>query len=369
MRDIRRGRLALWGGTLILTLTPGLSRAQDGQQPVGPPVTEPRTNANKVNPAQPISDAPPAGTTRTLPGVPATADDPAPPGTRGVRVDPVIGPDGAVGPTTTPAIPGARTATGVLPAAPAGAPGAMTGRAPNSKRAMPGISQVEGVVTKLMKPGDDLAEERIRFTLDPAQDWTSYVQYGPEGLPNRGDGVDGGKKIDDQVQPAQADRAEAEAAGDQAPDPIEMVLTRRTHVFTHGRTAEGYDVFGVNTLSSPGVETSRSGATLRPVDAAAAPTPASFTNIKEGSFLAVRYRKRGDVHEVLNVSLIEMPTIETNPPTATEVGSATAPGSIPSTTTIPGAIQAGTPTPSPAAIPGARVPAVPATPSGPAVPR
>ncbi|HEU5118162.1 MAG TPA: hypothetical protein VFT74_16190, partial [Isosphaeraceae bacterium] len=66
----------------------------------------------------------------------------------------------------------------------------------------------------------------------------------------------------------------------------------------------------------------------------------NFTNLKEGSFISVRYRMAGNVAEVINLNLIEYPVL--TPEEAAEV-----PGGVPAA--VPGA-QVG---------PGAGRPAVP----------
>jgi len=165
---------------------------------------------------------------------------------------------------------------------------------------------VEGVVIRISKPGKDLPEERVRFTLDPNQDWESYAERGPLGLPDRSTRAS-------RAATAKADDA-ANPDADKSEDPdhsqvINLVLPRRAFIYTFARTPEGYDLFGVNTPSAPDPQGSRTGNTSRALlTPAPGPAPASFANIREGSFVAARYRKVGNVNEVLNLSLIELPT-------------------------------------------------------------
>ncbi len=92
--------LQVFGAVAVgLGLGPAPLRAQDGQPPTGPPVTNPRTNSSlpQTGGATTPNTTVPGGGTGTpaaprttadiLPGIPETARDPAPPGTRGVRVD------------------------------------------------------------------------------------------------------------------------------------------------------------------------------------------------------------------------------------------------------------------------------------------
>jgi hypothetical protein len=362
-------RLVRWGGALALALVlaPGLVRAQDGQQEVGPPVTAPRTNDNKINEARPITDNPPAETTDLLPGVPATRHDPAPPGTRGVYVD---GPAPASG--APRAVPGRRAQ-----AAPGRAPAAGGGRRTAGQF-------IEGVVTEVSAPGKDFPEERVRIVVDPSQDWDSFVLNGPRGVAHHGArattaGVnkdratsDRNRQVaNDQARPralksahdANARRAEDRdaRAGADADEPSSgqgtpLVVTKRSYIWTQARSPEGYDLPGVATLDSPDVQTSRTGSTLRPAAPAPGPQPASFAKIREGTFIVARYRPVGDHNEVLGLTLVELPLQtqrtavplrETQTPIRGVVppAAATPPSGIPATPPRAGA---------PAARPGAR---------------
>jgi len=310
MRTPRFRRLAHLGTALALSLSPTLASAQDGSPPTGPPVTNPNTNKNT-----PVRGQEPRTTSDVLPAIPATARDPAPPGTRGVRVD-------------TPAVAGA-TRTAQRPASNAGR-----------------VFTAEGVVTRLDRAGKNVNGELERFAFDPSQDWNSYVNRGVKGVP---------EKDDERPKTNQDIKAANEKQHEDAPDKpkvMEMVITRRTYVYTHARDLDGVDHYAAATASSPDSTSSRTGLTRRTPTAEVAnqPKQTNFTNIREGSFVAVRYRKVGDLNEVLNLTLIELPM---NP---TEVAP-------------PGA----TPTTSPAGTPGApggvRVPTIPRAPAGVDIPR
>lgn len=367
-------RFAPWGGALALILAPSLVVAQDGQPPVGPPVTNPKTD--KLVPREETSAPRPRTSADVLPPVPATAADPAPPGTRAVRVDDLRG----------------------APAAPAGAPPTATGARP-----VPGVMVAEGVVTRIDPPGKNVPGELLRFAFDPTQDWSSYISLGPSAAPPKEKQTEakrekavrkslGSTKQDERIKRKAA--REAEDAADEAekddeakadagdlpavpapkddatnavrpdrPRPIEMVVTRRTYIFTHARTPDGADLFGVATQSSPDINASRTGQTNRVVAPVRAPMPTNFTNIKEGSFVSVRYRRIGSLNEVLNLNLIEHPMAEppnhvpsSEAPTPTGGTSIVVPGQ-PATGAIPGA-------PATPAAP-VRVPRVPANPVGP----
>jgi hypothetical protein len=332
-----RRHLARWGGAFALALSPALAPAQDGQPPTGPPVTAPQVNNNVRD--RGAKAVPPRVTNEVLPPVPATASDPAPPGTRGVRVD-------------VPAA-GAR----------APAPGA-AGTAAPGRGATAGIQTIEGVVTKIEAPGDGLPNERLRVVLDPAQTWQSFAGEGPQDLA-------GPKSRADQGADAAEDRADEGRAG-----AVEVVIHQKTHVYTFNRSPDGTDRLGAN-ASGPEVVESRAGGT-RPNAAAAplAPKPSNFTNIREGSFLAVRYRKAGDLNDALNVSIIRAEEPQASAPGTPP---APAPGTRPvpapaARPTRPGAAVPATPAPRPdvpATRPGpsVRVPAVPTAPVGPAIPK
>src|SRR4051794_23328855 len=144
-------RFIRWGGACALALAPALALAQDGQPPVGPPVTNPKTD--KLLPREETSAPRPRTSADVLPPVPATAADPAPPGTRAVRVDGLRG----------------------APAGPAGTAPTASGAA----RPVPGVMIAEGVVTRIDPPGKNVAGELLRFAFDPAQDWASFISLGP----------------------------------------------------------------------------------------------------------------------------------------------------------------------------------------------
>jgi len=333
MQTLRLRRLVPFGGALVVGLSSVLAVAQDGAPPTGPPVTNPRTDRN--NPIPPASTSP-KNTSDVLPGVPATARDPAPPGTRGVRVDVPGGANVNVDPNLNQNGKG-----GVNRAAPRAVVG-------NSR-----IITAEGVVTRLDRAGKNVNGELERFAFDPSQDWNSYVNRGITGVP---------EKDADRPKTNSEIKAANEKQHEDAPDRpkvMEMVITKRTYVYTYARNSEGTDLYGVATSSSPDTTASRTGLTSRPraVPTTNGPMPTNFTNIKEGSFVAVRYRKVGDLNEVLNLTLIEMPVNAADGATTPGIGNGTGNG----TGTGPARVPAGS-TP-------ARVPTVPLNPQGVQIPR
>jgi hypothetical protein len=258
-------------GAMALGLSAAPAPAQDGSPP-GPPATKSKTTGQFPagdDPKSPTSDAP---------RVPATARDPAPPGTRPVRVD---------APATADP-----NATRV-----ARKPAANAGR----------IIHAEGVVTRIDRAGKTINGELERFAFDPSQDWMAYVNKGVEGIPEK-----------DAERPkttaAQKD-ANAKVHGDDADRPtiLEMAITKRTYTYTHARLDDGTDVYAAATSASPDNSTSRTGlirtapSAGQTAGAADRPQATNFTNLKEGSFVSVRYRKVGDVNEVLNLTIIDLP--------------------------------------------------------------
>lgn len=364
-------RLTSWGGAVALCLGHvATAPAQDGQAPVVPPATgapgttqapvvppAPRNPAN--NQAPPGTTNRPRNTSEVLPAVPETASDPAPPGTRGVRVD---------------------VPRGGAPAAPVSRPGDAAQRRPSN------VLMAEGVVTRLDRAGKNLNGELERFAFDPSQDWYSYINRGAQGVAEKdAERPKGNEEIKD------ANEKQHEEDPDK-PKVMEMVITKRTYVYTHARSADGTDQYGASTSSSPEPTSSRTGLTNR-VNAAPAAGPmlTNFTNLKEGSFVAVRYRKVGDLNEVLNLTLIEMPL---NPidagapapsPGATSGparGTNSDPTPAPTGTTGTGTTGTGTTgtrtgttgtgttvTGTTGTTPAERVPTVPTTPAGAALPR
>ncbi|HEX8201784.1 MAG TPA: hypothetical protein VF590_15015, partial [Isosphaeraceae bacterium] len=319
--------LAPWGGLCALLIGPVAALAHSGQPPTGPPTTAPKVN-DQV-PDRGTKTAAPRVTSEVLPPVPATARDPAPPGTRAVRVDTPVPVDSA-SPAAATVAPGAgRVPAGAVAPVPAAAPA--TAPVAAAAHAAPGVQVAEGVVTKLLPPHKELAQERLRFVLDPSQDWNSFVSRGPVGLPvrerttgrasqnePRGDGAsESSGRAGDRVVRTEPTEAGAEpGAPDQAPG-LEMAVTQRTYVYAFARTPEGFDYYGGGTASAP--EDARD-----PRFATPGPKPTNFTNVREGSFVAVRFRRTGDDYEVVNLSLIELPIL---PPA----------GSVPAGTAAPAA--------------------------------
>ncbi len=327
IRNLRR--LAAMGGILALTLTPELARAQDGNREVGPSVTTPRTNKNKAGTQ--TSSAPKVGS-EVLTPVPATASDPAPPGTRVERVD-----------TPGAALKGANPVRGGGAGAGAGTEAApnIPGMTPGSALP-PGVMAAEGVIVdKIERPGKDLADEQIRLSIDPAHNWAEFA--GPGSVP----ATDATKGKDD---------------GGETPKRIALVLTKRSALTTFARTPEGEAVPDSANVAAP--TEARSRVTSNPT--ANVPrrifSPTNFTVLKPGQFVAVQYRKAGGVNEVVAMSLIVRPTQVTPAP-----GSGAAPSTTGRTGTAAGTgtgIKAGTAPAGSAPATPARVPRVPAVPKG-----
>ena len=201
MRTPRFRRLALWGGALALSLTSTLAIAQDGAPPTGPPVTNPKTNQNS-----PVKGGEPTKTSDVLPGIPATARDPAPPGTRGVRVD-------------TPAV-------------------TVTTRA--AQRPVPNAGRIftaEGVVTRLDRAGKNVDGELERFAFDPSQDWSSYVNRGVQGVLEK-DAERPRTNVD-----IKAANEKQHEDSPRSPMVMEMAITKRTYVYTFARDLDGIDQY------------------------------------------------------------------------------------------------------------------------------
>ncbi len=351
---------------MILASTPAL--AQDGQRRTGDPVDRPRTDKNI--PRADTSNPPPETTNQILPPVPASLEDPAPPGTNAV-----------------PALPNAGR-----PGVPA-RPGQAAGRAvPGQQgRPIPGIRSVEGVVVQINRTSKDdasqpgLQNELIRLTVDPSQTWTEYATVGPETPAEDKATPPDAKKSDDKAPIAKAvksvvkgvladDKNPGLTASERKPSNgpsqtgnVEVAVTNRTRVFVHARSPEGINLYGAATISSPDTTPSGVGVTghvpnrPRPAELAT-----NFTNIKVGSFVSIRYRNVQGTNEAFNVNLIELPLVDPGE----ELGTAGLPGrpaaapvANPAARRAPGAI------PPPSNGLPVREPVVPTRPVAPDVPR
>src|SRR5690348_11305017 len=103
MRESHSNRRWLWAGALALLAPPTLVLAQDGQPPVGPPVTAPETNKNAGgDPAEAVRPPRAASPDEILTPVAESPSDPAPFGTRGV---PPVHPRPARGSAAEPTLP------------------------------------------------------------------------------------------------------------------------------------------------------------------------------------------------------------------------------------------------------------------------
>lgn len=344
------------GGLLLLASVP--ARAQDGQGPTGDPVTAPGTN--RQNPRANTSTRPRERVDEILPPVPASPNDPAPPGTnpepvgRGARVPGTPQPGQAAGRTL---------------------------RGPARNPAQRGIRVAEGVVVDISRPdsgdqaGQGRTNELVRLTIDPAQGWDDFVGSGPrapdagEAAPAARPRAEGEDAEQEQTRPADAGDAEAkdrpddaeqaEPAPEDRPPTVDVVVTNRTRVFVHARSAGGVDMIGVATASSPDLEPSGVGVTGRVPGRPRATLQTNFTNIKVGSYVSIRYRDVRGVNEAVNVNLIELPL---NPPDegaelqGAPTGAPPVPADTAPTGATPGGVgSGGRPGPDPA-VPGRPVP-------------
>jgi hypothetical protein len=307
-----RAHLVGWG--LACLLTSNLAVAQDGQPPVGPPVTAPGTD--KDNPPRTAPLPPRAqSSNEVLPPVPATASDPAPPGTRAVRVDTPVPVEAAPSPDPTDVdalVPGAAAPVAARPA----------------RASAPGSEYVEGVVTSIKNAGTGLMPDaRVVITLDHWRTWDSYLtEIGqrprPEPAPAR-PLARAAQRVAQAVEGAVEKAAETGPFPDDRPREITLVLTRRSHLYGVTRTPDGMDVYGANPAPALGDRTA---------------------NIGQGSFVAVRYRPLGgDQNAVLNLSVINPQAALAAPRTA-GVPRTAVPGRSP---IAPGVAVPGRPLPDP----------------------
>jgi hypothetical protein len=280
--------LAFGGALLALFLAPLPAPAQDGQTETEGPVTDPRTD--KLIPRPNTSTPPQQTTDQLLPPVPASVQDPAPPGTNAV-----------------PALPGRAVAP---------RPGA-AGRQPATR---PGVRTVEGVVIAIEQPeGDEGASpkpavEKVRLVIDPGQDWFQFVSQGPANIREDRSGPsrtapEPADEADDQARPKENKLAEAvagaakvvrdELADDHAdkageadrPAAVPVVLTSQTRVYAHARTEDGVDLHNVATASSPATRPDGVGVNGRlPRRAVDQGLPTNFTNIHVATPAAIPAR-------------------------------------------------------------------------------
>jgi len=215
------------------------------------------------------------------------------------------------------------------------------------------------VVTRLDRAGKNVNGELERFAFDPSQNWASFVDRGPQSVTEKG--ADRPKTTEDEKN---ANAKQHEDSPD-TPKVMEMVITKRTYVYTFARDAEGVDQYGAATSSTPDRINSRTGVTNHePGQPPTGPVATNFTNLKEGSFVSVRYRKVGDVNEVLNLTMIETPL---NP--GGDVYGATSSSTTGSRAPGGGATAPNTGRTGPTVPAGTRVPSVPLEPTGPVIPR
>jgi hypothetical protein len=161
-----------------------------------------------------------------------------------------------------------------------------------------------------MKPGKELTGETIRIRVDPNLTWFDHVATPPKAHataapPATPAPVAAASAPAVPTNPSSGGRVASPVAR-----PVDITLTRRTYIFAHARTMDGVDLQGAATESSPDDRRGRSDelATHNPASVTQArDRETNFTNIKEGSFVRVRYRQAGNVWEATNVSLIEPP--------------------------------------------------------------
>ncbi|HWE38302.1 MAG TPA: hypothetical protein VG406_17150 [Isosphaeraceae bacterium] len=345
------------GAACLIGLCPALAMAQDGKSPDGPTVPGPPPTQDKVDTGRKVT-TPPRDGADPLPPVPATATDPAPPGTRAVRVDvPAAG--------VSVNVPGRRaTDDDTIPGI--------------GRPAPRGMHDVEGVVVRIRKPGTSLAGEQVRLVVNTTRDWREFFENGaadlvpaselkpasgrqPVGVPRtraRGTNTNTDTNTNDTPRPVRVkpglrsvpvDDPQGQDAADVArrqttntaprrtarpartakpapadttraadtsaePKEIELVLTRGSKVYTFARDGRGttlYDPANPNAPSRTGPDAVRA----NPITQAVQPT--NFTNIRDGTFVAVRYRQTKGVNEVVGISLIAKATANARPLSAT----------------------------------------------------
>jgi hypothetical protein len=341
MRQKQPARFATVCKRLSLLLSFGIAvpvMAQDGQRDTGVPVTNPETDKEVRRTLPPA--APGESSADLLPPVPASVNDPAPFGTRAVGVAP---------------------GAGAVPVVEEQA----------SRAQLAGIRRAEGVVIGVEPPKDQKAGEKsvgrelIRLRFDPNQTWLRFSTEGPNLKPtaSAGEVKNGAREVVEEA-PAQAGGGPVEPGG--PIDPImTVVVTKNTNIFVHARTREGQDLYGVPTVSSPSNRPSGRGVTGRLPARQPTVMETNFTNIKEGSFISVRYRMVGNLAEAVNLNLIEYPVVTPGEaasvpgPVPTAVpGEAVGPNArgVPNAKVAPNAESAGAP---------ARVPVVPGQPNSP----
>lgn len=152
---------------------------------------------------------------------------------------------------------------------------------------------MEGVVTDVAVPGPNQPGVRLIVTVDTTRDWEAppipagagaqEVARSPlVGAPGAGgDDVEVGGGVGVGEEPV------ADVNGDLQ---IPLAVTARTHLSQYIRSPEGIDKYVV-----PG------GGTTRRADAA------NSSNIREGEYVAVRYRKVGGHYVALNIGVIQLP--------------------------------------------------------------
>lgn len=380
MMRSRLARWPRWGAACVLVLTPVAALAQSGQPAVGPRVTDPETNrlapgsgANAPSVALPPRDV--------LPPVPATRSDPAPPGTRAVRVDsrvPLEGPS-AGDPGSAEPVPavGTRMVRPVPTAtvAPAAAPVPRIG---------PGY--VEGVITDIRRAeGTPVQDALMVVTVDPARTWEDFIRTTggatpatpeatavaaeraaeaaeraaqaaeraanaaarrrttsapdepqpnpadparpatnpPTSTGNNGDSVLS-QAFDSVGRPAGARQDDIDAAPGTT-RPVSVIVSRQTTIGGYRRSPEGVDTYVAPVV----VEPIAADPVLRAdvPDDAVVPTRAlpADAGLRVGSYVAVRYRTVNDANRALNIGVIS--------PAGTTPGAVVVPGAVPTTGT------------------------------------
>jgi len=198
----------------------------------------------------------------------------------------------------------------------------------------PGVMTAEGVIAdKIERPGKDLADEQIRFSIDPTHNWAEFAGPGSAAATESGKGKDG-----------------------ETPKRVALVLTKRSALTTYARTPEGDAVPDPANTAAPTEARSRVTATPTANVTQRVVSPTNFTVLKPGQFVAVQYRKAGGVNEVVAMSLIVRPS-SASPAAGAATGAAPTATGRTGNGTGTGVAPAGNAPATPSRVP--RVPAVP----------
>lgn len=358
---LRRGALASLPA-LMLAAAPGMASAQDGQLPVGPRTTSTDPASFESRRGQ-IPGESNVNLREVLPPVPATASDPAPPGTRAVRVDTPV-------PVEGPSAPHPASSEPVSPSPRGVSVGEIAAGIDD-----PAVRRAEGFVRSVHRPANlDDPDAHWIVTIDTSATWADHqgpsrtirervpvpspradrettaeaapndpVATAPQSEPKVNQPETAPTPDEIPVPPAIEETLEslsdglAPAPGTPAPDapaplPADLVpadgtsrnlmtveIPSRTPILVHARTSKGTDLPATATRSTPTTE----GGAIRPRATASGGLPTNVTNIREGSYLQVNYRASGDRNRAVSVALIELPLREPATTPGAEVRSGT----------------------------------------------